>query len=273
VRQNDLRSRDVDSSAISTIIPTLDGRVRGELWSGNSTQQTDKKAGLIVLLDDSDPAASLHQVVANLACSCQMAGISVLEIFYKRAPQDARAANPNRLALDVLAAVTHLRNDGTTDVAVLLDLGTHSRVPVHRLETLLFSQFLAAGMGASATWQDTAPHLAMLTDTVRWVVDSIRGVASIQVLLDETLSLLPLPEKPDGAASVPDVATASASPEEGRRGNRILYDWTLATLQPRTTQMSAVSPPSVARTAPRRQPCLDLLRATPRRGRLATYFG
>jgi len=241
MRHDDFSSPEGESAAVSTIIPTLDGRVRGVLRPVDSAHKSGKNAGLIVVLDDSDDAASLHEVVTELADSCRMAGISVLEIFCKTTPVSSdRVANPNRLALDVLAAISTLRSQGTTDVAVLLGLGTVSSVPVHRLENLLFSQFLAAGMAKSTEWQDAALHLASLTDTVRGAADSVRGMASIHLLLDKAGS----PGEGADAACMRDEAVTSCAASTGngvRRASKILYDWTVAILHLKSASTSAAS--------------------------------
>src|SRR5215472_74884 len=84
---------------VPIIVPALESRAHGVLWSGAPSQ---RPAGLILLSEPWIDATSIQQVSTLLCSNCQTAGISVLEILHGNVRRHKEGTYPSLLVLDLL---------------------------------------------------------------------------------------------------------------------------------------------------------------------------
>jgi hypothetical protein len=154
-----------------------------------------------------------------------MSGISVLHLSLNNIREEQEAADPYRLVLSLLAAITELRSRGISEIAIIIRSAATAQIPLQEIESQLFARCIAASLGPSATWEDMTEQLIGLTETIRSAVDSIRGITFLPTLPEEREAAS------RGAAQHVEMAySAVAGAKDAQIISDTLYHWTLATL-------------------------------------------
>jgi hypothetical protein len=155
-----------------------------------------------------------------------MAGINILDFSHDDIEVEQEAPDPDRLGLDLLAAITELRTRGISDVAVIICVGAATPIPLERLQSQLFARCIAASLEPFTTWTDMTMQVTRLTDAIRSAVDSIRGITYLVTRSEEHQAASPGVTRHFEVASSPSVGANDA-----QGVSDALYSWTLATLK------------------------------------------
>jgi hypothetical protein len=212
------------------IIPTLNGRVRGVLRPGPGPQH----ACLIVLSDAEIETTTNTRALTYLSSHCQVAGISVLEVGRRESQRERPASDPDQLVLNMLGAITQLQSRGYRAIATIVCGGETTWFRLQKSETQFLARCIAFSLERSLTLADLTTQVASLTESIHSAVDSMCGVAGVQVVAGEgTTQLLSRDEK--GVSRQVLVAPGAADDAQAvRRITDTLFAWALQTLQPTT---------------------------------------
>jgi hypothetical protein len=211
------------------IIPTLNGRVPGVLRPGPGPQH----ACLIVLSDAEMETTANTRALTYLSSHCQVAGISVLEVGRREAQRGERpAADPDQLVLNTLGAITQLQSRGYRDIATIVCGGATTWFRLQQSDTQFLARCIAFSLERSLTLADLSTQVASLIQSIHSAVDSMCGVAGVQVVAgDGTTQLLSRDEK--GVSRQVLLAPGAADDAQAvRRITDTLFAWALQTLQP-----------------------------------------